>query len=281
MLRIFATFFFILLAGATFSQDRNFARTYQTNVLPKGTFDIEYWTTLRTGKVGAFSPFAFGRSLDSRIELEYGLGGNVQTAFYFNATTTKFAMLDTSAAELETETEVETSFSNEWKFKLSDPVANAIGTALYFEVGAGADEYEFETKLLFDKRLGDELFALNLVGELELETEAENEANGEAEREMEWELPMEVDFGYMHFFKPRFGLGLEARTHFDYVPDEGLEHNVLFAGPTMFVSSGKFFATLNVQPQLMNFYKTAAAPGDKVLDAHENMETRLLVGFSF
>ena len=82
---IFAIFIFLAFATTTFSQDRVFAYTYQTNVLNKGDFDLEFQNTLRMGKVGAFSPYVFGQHLDQRLELEIGLGKKVQTAFYLNS----------------------------------------------------------------------------------------------------------------------------------------------------------------------------------------------------
>ena len=280
MKNIFFTAILLVLTNVTVAQDRVFARMYQSNVLPKGGFDIEYWNTLRTGKVGEFSPYAFGRHLDTRLELEFGLGKNIQTAFYFNTSNFKFALLDSNATEFQTQTDVETSFSNEWKFKLSDPVANAVGSALYFELMVGSDEYELEGKVILDKRIGKNLFVFNLVGELELETEVEKKGN-QIEREMNWEAPVELDFGYMHFFQPTLGLGLETRLDNGITKDNGWEHSVLFAGPTLFFSQGKLFGTLNILPQITNLYKTDYAPGNMVYDEHEALECRLIIGYSF
>jgi hypothetical protein len=61
------------------AQDRYFGRTYTSNVLPKGSFDIELWHTSRFGHEGEYF-----HAMDQRMEYEVGLGGNLQTAFYFN-----------------------------------------------------------------------------------------------------------------------------------------------------------------------------------------------------
>src|SRR5256885_613248 len=58
----------------TFAQDRLFAYTYQTNVLNKGDFDLEFQNTLATGKVGMYSPYIFGQHLNQRFEFEFDLG---------------------------------------------------------------------------------------------------------------------------------------------------------------------------------------------------------------
>jgi hypothetical protein len=269
-----------LCAPLSQAQDRVFARTYQSNVLAEGSFDIEYWTTLRTGKVEKHSPYAFGRHLDTRFELEFGLGKNVQTAFYFNTSNFKFALLDSNATEFPTQTEIETSFSNEWKFKLSDPVANAFGSALYLELTVGSDEYEIEGKFILDKQINKDLFAFNLTGEYELETEVEFVGN-KAKTVTKWEAPVELNFGWMHFLKPTFGLGLEIRNHNEIVKSEGWEHSALFAGPSLYFNQGKLWGVLNFLPQIINLHKTDSAPGNKVLDEHEEFETRLLIGYSF
>ena len=277
---ILALIFILTIAKPSYSQDRVFARTYQSTVLGKGSFDLEYWTTLRTGKVGKYSPYAFGRYLDNRLELEFGLGKNVQTAFYYNTRNFKYVLIDSTSNEFSTITEVETSFSNEWKFKLSDPVANSIGSALYFELTVGTDEYEIEGKIILDKKVNNEIFAFNLVGEYELETEVEKE-NNKMERDVETESSIEIDLAWMHMLKPTFGLGLEIRNHNEIPSEEGWEHSVLFAGPTLFFNQGKFWGVLNILPQLTNLHKTDVAPGSKVYDEHEAIETRLLIGYSF
>jgi len=271
----------ILLAGvligttstALFSQDRSFAYTYQSNILPKGSMDLELTNTLRTGKEGEYSPFEFGRILDQRIEFEVGLSDNLQTAFYFNASSSAFALEGGPGIEHD----LDVSFSNEWKWKLSDPSVDAIGSALYGELTVSADEIELEGKVILDKRFGDELVALNLIGEYELESEFEAE---ESEVETEAETPVEIDLSYMHFFSPSFGIGLEARNHNKITEDEGWEHSALFAGPVIFVVHDRIFGILTALPQIANLHKTDTAPGNLVLDDHEKVELRLLVGIS-
>src|SRR5215510_8489060 len=102
------------------AQDRYFARTYQTNILPKGAIDLELWHTSRIGHSGQYY-----HAQDQRMELEFGLGKNWQTAFYFNRYQQRF-----STSPDGTTTSNEIGFSNEWKVKLSDPVANKLGLAL-------------------------------------------------------------------------------------------------------------------------------------------------------
>ncbi len=260
-------------------QDRVFARTYQSNVIPKGSFDLEYIGTLRTGKSGPESPYALGRYFDARFELEFGLGKNWQTAFYFNTSDFSYRLKDSLGGPGPEQRILKTSFSNEWKWKLSDPVANRFGSALYFELTAAPDEYEFETKFILDKRFLHDLIAFNITAEAEFETELT--WNGlELEKEIEIEYPFEFNFGYIHFFKPEFGLGLEVRHHGKFEHGE-LEYASLFGGPTVYFNQGRFFGVLNVLPQWANLHKTEESSGKIDRIHHEALETRVLIGYSF
>jgi len=94
----FVLFITSTIATVSFAQDRYFAYTYQTNVLNKGDFDLEFQNTLATGKVGEYGPYVFGQHLDQRLEYEVGLGKKVQTAFYLNSELFTFA--DTSSTDM-------------------------------------------------------------------------------------------------------------------------------------------------------------------------------------
>ncbi len=267
---------FILLPGTLIAQDRVFAYTYQTNILNKGDFDLEFQNTLRTGKVGAFSPYIFGQHLDQRLELEFGLGKNFQTAFYFNSELFHFA--DSSSSEIQQELAI--SFSNEWKWKFSDPVANRIGAALYGELEIGGSNVEFEGKLILDKRLPKDLFALNLVGRYEVEKEI-NRVGNVSKAVWTHNSPVELDFGYMHFTKPGMGFGAEIRNVSNITKENGWVNSVWFAGPAFHATIGRCFVNISALPQLWNMHKTDIAPGKRDLNDFEAAEFRVLAGYSF
>lgn len=276
MKNILTAIAFSIISISSYAQDRLFAYTYQSNVLNKGDFDLEFWNTLSTGKVGAYSPYAFGQHLDQRLELEVGLGKNWQTAFYFNSE--RFDFADTSATDLSSELKV--SFSSEWKWKLSDPVANRIGFAVYEELEFGGNNVEFETKLIFDKRWSKDLFAFNIISQYEIEKVIKREDNI---TKAEWESssPIELDFGYLHFFKPELAFGLEIKNNNDINKENGWMNSVWFAGPAFHVSIDKFFINLSALPQIANVHKTDFAPGSRDLNGHEALEVRVLAGYSF
>ena len=259
--------FILVLLGASqnsFSQDRVFTYTYQTNVLPAGVKELEYWSTLKSGRK------EFYNAIDQRFELELGLGGKVQTAFYFNVSSVKIGTANGIVGS------TETGFSNEWKFKLTDPVVNKIGSGLYAEIGFNGDELELEGKIILDKKFGNNLIAFNGVGEYEVEFEAEN---GETETNVE--TPFELDFAYMHFLGSHTGIGIEVRNHNEVSQHKGWENSVWYAGPTVHFNGDGWFINLNCMPQLFNAKKEAGTSENLELNTHEKVQARLLVSFSF
>jgi hypothetical protein len=257
----------LLFCVSAYAQDRYFARTYTSNVLPKGAIDLEFWHTSRFGHKDQFF-----HAQDQRMELEFGLGKNLQTSIYFNRYQTRFS--ETADG---TTVSNEIGFSNEWKWKLSDPTVNKVGFALYGEWGVkGGDELELETKLIFDKNIGKSLLAFNAV----VEYEKEFEWSGNKVESDEWAAPVELDFGYQYFAKPNLGIGFEIRNHNDITKSNGWEHSVFFGGPTINFRNNKWFVIVNYLPQWGNLHKTSTAPFSRVLDEHEKTEARVIVGIS-
>ncbi len=266
MKKIFVLIFSISTLS-TLAQDRFFARTYTSHVLPKGAIDLEFWHTSRFGHKNQFF-----HAQDQRIEVEFGLGKNILTAFYFNHFQKRFSETNNG-----TTTSSELGFSNEWKFKLSDPSANKIGSALYIEAGIkGGDEVSIETKIILDKYVGKSLFAFNGVAEFEKEFEWKN---GSVKSEG-WSTPVEFDLAYMYNIKPSLGLGLEIVNKNDIAKNEGWKNSIFYAGPTLNFRNNKWFVILNYLPQLGNVHKTVYSPDNKVLDDHERAEARILLGIS-
>jgi hypothetical protein len=215
MKKTFLAVSFVLIAVALIAQDRYFGRTYTTNILPKGNFDIELWHTSRFGHEDEYF-----HAMDQRFEYEVGLGGNVQTAFYFNRYQTS---VSDSTGEIHQFSEI--GFSNEWKWKVTKPTSE-LGTALYAELGVKGDELELETKLILDRSFGKSLIAFNTVYELEWEAARE-------QRETKFELaetPLELDLAYMYNLSTSFGAGIEVRDY-NQITKGSWEHSVLFCRP--------------------------------------------------
>lgn len=251
---------------STQAQDRYFARTYTTNILTRGAVDLEFWHTSRFGHKDQFF-----HAQDQRMEIEIGLGKNVQTAFYFNRYQKRFSTTNDG-----TETSNETGFSNEWKWKIQNQGKHKPGIALYGEWGVkGGDEIELETKLILDKWIGKSLIAFNAVTEYEKEFDWKNGHVSNV-----WKLPVEFNLAYIYNIKPGFGIGFEILNHNDISKENGWENSVIAGGPTFNFRGNNWFVIANFLPQWINVHKTDTAPYNKVLDEHERIEARILIGIS-
>lgn len=246
----------------TQAQDRVFTYTYQSNVLNKGQKELEVWTTLGTGRQDYY------RGLNHRLEFEIGLGSKLQTAFYLNYGYS--AAQNSNGISLDFNNSY--SFSNEWKLKLSDPVANKLGSALYFEYTLAPAETELEGKLILDKQTGKFIHAFNLEGELEFEKEFEAEENkfeNEAEVKLEW------NYGLSYQLRNNWFAGLEVMN--SNVLEEGeLEKSILSAGPGIAYVGQGFWVNFTLMPQLTNL-----KGGGRSIIEDDGLQARLLFSYEF
>lgn len=243
------------------AQDRIFNYTYQSTVLNAGQREIEPWVTFRWGKKN------FYRAMDTRLEYEIGLGHNLQTAFYLNATS------EASGNSSGLTTDQEFSFSNEWKYKWQDPLADRIGLGLYQEFKLAPKAIELESKIILDKNFGHSIAALNLVGAMEFEKEAEN-----GKFETEHEIELEVDVAYAFRLSKGWYVGVESTNHNEIMKGQW-EHSALFAGPVISYSRDNFWINCTILPQIAAF-KGRTYKG-LVLDEHEKLETRMIFSYAF
>ncbi|HLP04321.1 MAG TPA: hypothetical protein VK152_02725 [Paludibacter sp.] len=248
------------------AQDRIFTYTYQSGVLNQGQREIEVWNTLRTGKTEYFS------RLDHRTELEVGLGKNLQTAFYLNLTSKTKGVGSNGSYSLANENKI--SFSNEWKYKLMDPVANPFGLALYGEYGIGTNEYELEGKVIVDKKIGAVTLAANIIYEMELEP-GYNGSEFELEAE---EHKADFNFSTAYSLNRRFNLTMESAFR-NVFTENGLEHSALYAGLGLSYVQDNFFINFSILPQLKSF-RGNDANITLNLNEFEKIQCRLLLSYA-
>ena len=246
-------------ASPAAASERHFTYTYESAVLSPGVRELEPWSTFRLGKSDFYSRF------DSRIEAELGLTDRLQTSFYLNAST----VTADSAGGRSSSTELE-GISSEWKLKLSDPVADRAGSALYAELSAGPSEVELEGKLILDKRAGRLLGALNLVAEHEWAFD---------EPETGQETALEVDAAACWFLTPGLTAGLELRSHTVLPPGDEPTRSALFLGPTVAYARQGWWVAASVLPQVRAL--AGASEGHLDLQEHERVEVRVLFGLEF
>ncbi len=264
----FVLLILLSLAYRSAAQDKVFATVYQTNVLPYGARDFEFWTTSRNGHK---PNFYWG--MDNRFEFEMGLGKSVQTSFYFNTDNSMYGDPEMKVDGLSHDIGI--GISNEWKWKLSDPVADGFGTALYQEFEFEPDEFESESKFILDKRIGQNLIAVNAFYQYQVHIDA-----SKGKMTTTTSSPVELDFGFMHFLGNNCGIGVEMKEHNDISQSFGWENSILYAGPSVFFNGSGWMISINILPQLNNFHKTSISPESLVLDSHERLESRVVLSFN-
>jgi hypothetical protein len=247
------------------AQDRLFTYTYQSSVLNKGQRELESWHTFRAGREDFYLRY------DNRTEYEIGLGSKLQTAFYLNFTSKTSTVADDSITSLSTSNEF--GFSNEWKLKLLDPVANPVGLALYAEVGIASNEFELEGKVILDKKIGEFTLAFNGVYEHEFSPEYQDNHLG-------WETEQKIE-GYLAVawsLSPVFTLTLENAVKSEFEHGK-IANGALYAGPGFSYSQNNFWVNLTVMPQITSLY--GATNNNLNLNEYEKAQFRLLFSYEF
>jgi hypothetical protein len=256
----------VLCSLHSIAQDRIFTYTYQSNVLNKGQKELEVWTTVLQGKIDYY------REIKNRVEYEIGLGSNLQVAFYLNSK--QKAFFDDVTGEIVMDP-TEISISNEWKYKFSDPVANTIGFAGYFELQLATDELEVELKAIFDKKIGRTLHAVNLILEPEWETTTED-----GKVKTETEIKYDANYAFSYNVNKNWNLGAEIVNRNVYIKSDKFTHSALFGGPTISYCTTNFWINLTAMPQIAGLNNPEGMKGLNV-DEFTKFETRLIFSYSF
>ena len=135
-----------LLLAPALANERRFAYTYETPVLPAGAVEMEPWTTLVDP--GDTTDLQFRH----RLEFELGVTNRLMTALYLN--------WSASAAGMRWQ-----GVSSEWKLNVLSRSIAPIGLSLYAEAQIGPEEYEIEAKVLADLDRGPFIVAVDAVVE--------------------------------------------------------------------------------------------------------------------
>ncbi|MBX9806285.1 MAG: hypothetical protein K2X95_00650 [Flavobacteriaceae bacterium] len=267
MKKIFLVASFLLFSSMSLmAQDRVFNYTYQSSVLNKGEKELEVWTTVLSGKTDYY------REIRNRVEYEIGLGSNLQTSFYLNSK--QKAGFDAITGEIVMDA-TEISFSNEWKYKFSDPVADRIGFAGYAEFTVATDELEIELKAILDKKIGKTTHALNFTFEPEWETTTSNGKVTTATA-----LKYDINYGFAYEISKNWNIGAEIINRNVYIKEDSFTHSALFAGPTIAFNTEKFWLNLSFSPQIAGINNPDGMSGLNV-DEFTKMDVRLLFSYSF
>ncbi|MDA0986997.1 MAG: hypothetical protein O3A55_05285 [Bacteroidetes bacterium] len=251
-----ALLFFTFLPIIAGANQRKFSYTYETNVLPLNSAEIEVWGSFRSQKDYFFQRY------DQRLEFEYGLGNNLQVAFYLNSS---FRSEDDNKAATggALKSSQSNSISSEWKWKFTDRVADVVGSAVYAEYTIGIDNSKLEGKVFFDKQVEDYLFAFNAVYERAWKVGSSLTTTYEDE--------FEFDLAGAYSPSPNYSFGLEMRNH-NYIIDNKHTNSALFFGPSISYATKSGWFVFSVLPQIKNLKSGQSLDFSK----YEKLLTRLL-----
>ncbi|MEZ5302390.1 MAG: hypothetical protein R3F11_17415 [Verrucomicrobiales bacterium] len=236
-----------MTAGVAQADDRRFAYNYEVTTMPQGAWEFENWMT--------WSHYGSKERFDFRHEIEYGLTNDLQIALYL--ADWRYEDLDGGGSDADyRNTAIEVIYN------LTDPVNDAIGSALYGEVKLGDEKFALEGKLLLQKDFG----PLSVVYNFTLESEWEGEDLSSLD-EKKGEIKNSAGVSYQ--LSPQFFVGAEILHEFEIEDWSERGDDSLFIGPNASFRKGSFFLT--------------AAALFEVLDTEGAAESqlRILAGINF
>lgn len=246
-----------VFSGFVVADPRPFTFNTDTYAMGKGEWEYEQWITFS----GEAEDNASAKEFAFRHEFEFGVADNVDLALYFP-----------QWSLVKEDDEWDEEFEGgafETVIYFSNPVTDFAGIGLYFEVGVGEDELEFEQKLLVQKDIGKWILLYNLV----LETELEHVFDGEEESEVEGVL--EHTFGVSYAITNGWLLGGELIIASEYADWDDYEGTTAYAGPAISYQGGQIGEDggwwVTVTPTLQVTNK----------DEEPDLVARMLFGISF
>ena len=232
-----------------------FGFTYTTDLLPKGKFEIEQWSTTRFTK----HPAGKFWLQENRTEFEYGVNDKLQFSLYANYNSTSafhngpygattppesFSYYNPGSDDHFNGTRF-VGVSGEVIYRLLSPYTHRIGVAIYEEPTIGAGFFESETKLILQKNFLDD--RLVLAGNLTYAPEWRRlqDESDPTKVSIQEETDANVNMGATYRFMRNWSAGVEvlnerefASYNFTHEANSGY-----FLGPTVHYGGKHFFAT--------------------------------------
>lgn len=252
-----------------------FGYTRNTDVGPKGTKEIEFWATRRSGKgEGRYAAY------DYSVEFEYAFTDRLKGALYLNGVQHDISGVPGLDDRRQTRFD---GLANEWRYNILSPYKDGLGLTLYVEPeysrysgrsGKERTEYALETKILLQKNFMEDrlVWAVNLNSEL---------AREEEDEKWEGEAVLGFSSGLAYRFAPGWygGAEMDYRSVWPELAQRGAW--AFFAGPTVHYAAKTWWATLTWLPQIKGSPIDSAFSSRLQLDEFEKNEVRLRMGFLF
>ncbi|MHC5027228.1 MAG: DUF6662 family protein [Planctomycetota bacterium] len=205
------------------ANERRFTYSYESTTHPVGAVEYEQWVTWKTNKDGDASFHRF----DFRHELEFGLNDTTQLGLYLSDWRYERGdSVDNGATWRNVGVEV--------IHALTDPVTDALGTALYGEIKFGDELFELEGKLIVQKNVGKWVLAWNGTMAAEWEGSDYDEDKGEFKNTL----------GASYQVTPSFLVGAELLHEVEYEDWSDWGPHALYLGPNAAFRTEAWWITL-------------------------------------
>ncbi|MBI4970667.1 MAG: hypothetical protein HZC17_02375 [Candidatus Omnitrophica bacterium] len=247
MKKLGLSFFVLLLilslnVKSSFASVRQYVWTQEYRTLPKGTVELESYTTFKVPN----SKFTNSNSIEYKGEVEYGLTDRLNLAHYENWQTNNRRGLDDST--------VYTGFKFEGKYRLLDKGKLPVDILLYFEIEDNVQNKNHPLKLEEKLIVSKDFKKLNVVYNQILESDLGQDGRTEPG----------FSFATKYELFPSFYAGCEF---FGNYWEPSSHRNKLSIGPTIAWENQWFWVTMGVAFGANN--------------AADDFQGRVIVGFEF
>jgi hypothetical protein len=278
---------------SAFADEPLFGFIYTTDLLPKGKWELEQWSTLKMQKAGGdFYQF------DERTEISYGASNNLQLSAYANysftyayhngvdGTTTpseQFADFNVDPDQV-FQTSRFVGVSLEAIYRVLSPYKDPFGLAFYFEPTFGPNFIELEGKIILQKNFFDDrlVVAFNFTWAPEVRPPLPAPANVETD--------INLGLGVSYRFAENWSAGWEFLNEremngWDWWNYNTWTNSAYYTGPTLHYASQRFFVTLTALEQLpwgVDYANNGVVVGGRNYDVDfERYRIRLKLGWVF
>lgn len=238
-----------------------FGFSYTTDLLPKGKFELEQWSTTRIHKY----PGGKFWMQENKTEEEYGLKNNLQLALYqiydstsayyngpFGQTTPpeQFSYYNPGPDDHFKATKF-IGVAGEAIYRLWSPYERPVGIAVYEEPTFGAGFIESESKLIVQKNYRDDrlVLATNLTYAPEWRRLKDPDTGDVAINE---ELDANISLGASYRFMRNWSAAFEIynEREFNSYNFTHLSNSSYYLGPTVHYAGKRFFVTATYNQQM-------------------------------
>jgi hypothetical protein len=251
-----------LLPRQAHADEPLFGFSYTTDLLPKGKFELEQWSTTRFTK----APKGKFWLQESKTEEEYGVTDKLQLSLYqiydstaayhngpFGATTPaeQFSYYNPAPDDHFNATKF-IGVAGEAIYRLWSPYTHRVGVAVYEEPTFGAGFIESESKLIFQKNYRDD--RLVVVANLTYAPEWRrlHEDTNPLQNSIQEETDANIDLGASYRFMRNWSAAFELynEREFNSYNFTHESNSGYYLGPTLHYAGQHFFVTGNFDEQM-------------------------------